>query len=235
VTEANAQFDTYALNYEEALQAGLKVSGEDSGFFASGRIKETKKAIDRLRLACERQKALDFGCGTGNATESLQEAFRFETVQGVDVSAESLAVARGRFSNPSVSFETIENTAPRGDVDLAFCNGVFHHIEPSGRRDSMAYIYASLKPGGIFVFWENNPWNPGVHYIMKAIPFDRDAQMIFPHRAVKLLGNAGFKVLRLRYFFVFPRALAGLRLLEPALSSLPLGAQYQIVAVKAPR
>jgi hypothetical protein len=22
------------------------------------------------------------------------------------------------------------------------------------------YVYRSLRPGGLFAFWENNPWNP---------------------------------------------------------------------------
>lgn len=234
MTEAN-EFDAYAESYEEALQSGLKVSGEDSAFFASRRIEETKKAIASLGVTCGLQKAIDFGCGTGNGIEPLQKAFGFETVHGVDVSASSLAVARRRFTNPSLSFGTIESAAPCADADLAFCNGVFHHIEVGARGQAATYVHASLKPGGIFVFWENNPWNPGVHYIMNAIPFDRDAQMILPHRAVRLLRENGFKVLQLRFFFVFPRPLAFLRFAEPGLSLLPLGAQYQIIATKAER
>jgi trans-aconitate methyltransferase len=232
VIDADAHFDAYADSYDDTLNAGLKISGEDSCFFAGHRIEESRKAVAKVapRLGCE--KAIDFGCGTGNASGSLRDAFGFKTVYGIDVSGASLAVAERRFADPGLRFQTIETYIPSEDADLVFCNGVFHHIEPAHRYASLSLIHAALKPGGVFVFWENNPWNPGVHYVMKAIPFDRDARKILPHTAVKLLRSAGFKILRLRFFFVFPKPLSFLRWLEPAISLLPLGAQYQVIALK---
>jgi trans-aconitate methyltransferase len=232
VGDADVHFDAFAQSYDDTLNAGLKISGEDSAFFAARRIEETRKAVARNAPSCGREKAIDFGCGTGNASGSLREAFGFGTVYGLDVSAASLAVAEKRFNDPGLRFQTIETYTPSKDVDLVFCNGVFHHIDPGTRPSSLAFVHAALKPGGVFVFWENNPWNPGVHYIMKAIPFDRDAKKILPHAAVRLLRRAGFKVLQLRFFFVFPKPLSFLRFLEPAMSFLPFGAQYQIVALK---
>ena len=228
-------FDNYSQNYEEALNAGLKVSGEDSVFFATSRIEETKKAVNKVAPYCGRDKVIDFGCGIGTASELLQQTFGFKALAGLDVSSASLAIAGGRFNNPNLHFETIERYIPSADADLVYCNGVFHHIVPKRRKDSVAYVHAALKVGGVFALWENNPWNPGVHYVMKAIPFDSDAQMVFPRAAVKLLRVGGFKILQLRFFFIFPKALAIFRFVEPALSLLPLGAQYQIIAVKETR
>src|SRR5207245_6450770 len=139
---------------------------EDSAFFASHRIAEAKKAVGKLAPGCGLERAIDFGCGVGNASESLKEIFGFRAVLGLDVSATSLTIANARFDNPALEFETIDCYTPSHDVDLVYCNGVFHHIAPELRKDSVAYIHDSLKPGGIFVFWENNPWNPGVHYVM---------------------------------------------------------------------
>jgi len=45
-------------------------------------------------------------------------------------------------------------------MDLAYCNGVFHHIAPDARPEALAMIRDALKPGGLFAFWENNAWNP---------------------------------------------------------------------------
>ena len=229
---ARADFDGYAQSYDDTLNAGLKVSGEDSAFFAARRIEETVKALAELAPSTSREKAIDFGCGTGNSSQQLKESFGFESVFGLDVSPASLAVAAQRFDDPALNFQTIESHTPSQNTDLIFCNGVFHHIPSAQRETSLSYIRASLKPGGVFVFWENNPWNPGVHYVMRAIPFDRDAEKVLPHTAVRLLRRAGFRIIRLRFFFVFPKALARLRVLEPVLSRLPLGAQYQIVAIK---
>lgn len=227
-----AHFDAYAQDYDAALQAGLKASGEVKTYFAAGRIKIAGNAIEELVPDCGRAKAIDFGCGTGASSQLLQETFGFARVVGLDVSAESLNVAELRHRSSALQFETIEGFPARADADLVYCNGVFHHIAPDRRSESLAYIHASLKPGGAFVFWENNPWNPGVHYIMRAIPFDSDAQLIFPRAALQMLRTSGFKILQLRFFFIFPRPMAALRGLEPSLSRLPLGAQYQVLAVK---
>jgi trans-aconitate methyltransferase len=229
---ATTDFDGYAQSYDDTLNAGLKVSGEDSAFFAARRIEETAKAITELGLCPSRERAIDFGCGTGNSSQQLKEALGFEKIFGLDVSPASLAVARERFDDSALNFQTIESHTPAQNTDLIFCNGVFHHIPSVQREASLSYIRATLKPGGVFVFWENNPWNPGVHYVMRSIPFDHDAEKILPHTAVRLLRGAGFRTVRLRFFFVFPKALARLRVLEPALARLPLGAQYQIVATK---
>ena len=80
--------------------------------------------------------------------------------------------------------------------------------------------------------WENNPWNPGTRYVMSRIPFDRDANLVWPHQARRMLREAGLRVLRSDYLFIFPRWLKRLRFLESFLSGFPLGAQYQVLAVK---
>ena len=82
------------------------------------------------------------------------------------------------------------------------------------------------------MLWENNPFNPGVHLVMRAIPFDRDAHLLSPMAAVRLVRNNGFKVLELRFHFLFPRALSVFRRFEDHLARLPLGAQYQVIASK---
>jgi trans-aconitate methyltransferase len=228
-----AYFDAYAASYDKTLNAGLTISGEDSRFFACRRIEETGRALSALLPSLARDKAIDFGCGTGNSSYLLKTRLGFQSVCGIDASPASLLIASKRFCDPDLEFQTNEAHPPSADANLVFCNGVFHHIPPHRRPDSLAYIQQALAPGGAFVFWENNPWNPGVHYIMRSIPFDRDARMILPHQALRLLRKAGFKIAQLRFFFVFPKALAKLRRLEPALSRFPLGAQYQIIALKA--
>ena len=90
----------------------------------------------------------------------------------------------------------------------------------------MDYIAGSLRPGGFAALWENNPWNPGTRWVMRRIPFDRDAQMLFPSALRRLARAAGLQVLHTRFAFIFPRMLSLLRPLERLLSPLPLGGQY---------
>lgn len=220
-------FDTYADDYDAALAEGLSASGESRDYFARERLRWLAGQLSGRGV--QPRTVLDFGCGVGAATPFWREFFPEAALLGVDVSARSLEVARRQYGSPEVQFQTLAERVPDGSRDLAFCNGVFHHIPPAGRAAALAYVHGSLAPGGLFAFWENNPWNPGTRYIMHRIPFDRDAVLISPPHARHLLTAAGFQILRTDFLFLFPRSLSALRPLEPPLAHLPLGAQYQVL------
>jgi SAM-dependent methyltransferase len=175
---------------------------------------------------------MDFGCGTGSATPYLFEYLGAESVLGLDISEQSLDKARARHGSARVRFLNLHAYEPCGEIDLVYCNGVFHHIPPPQRAGVVEFIYRALRPGGWFALWENNPWSPGARYVMSRIPFDRDAVMVWPREAERLLRGAGFRHPRTTFTFIFPRMLAGLRWLEPPLARLPLGAQYQVLGFK---
>ena len=223
-------FDQYADDYDAALARGVSVSGEDKEFFAHGRI---AWVADCLRGLDEAPRSiLDFGCGTGSAASLFLDLLRVETVLGVDTSIKSIEVARANNRDPRVRFESLDRYAPTGQIDAAFCNGVFHHIQPAERPQAVEYVRSALRPGGLFAFWENNPWNPGTRYVMSRIPFDRDAIMLSAPAASRMLRAVGFEVLRTDFLFIFPRALQWFRRIEPHLSRLPLGAQYGVLCRK---
>ncbi len=67
---------------------------------------------------------------------------------------------------------------------------------------------------------------------MSRIPFDRDAVTIPPPAGRDLLCSAGFNILTTSFVFFFPRPLRWFRPLERYLTSIPLGAQYLILAQK---
>jgi len=224
------EFDAYAGDYEAALQKGLVLSGEGREFFAAARIQWLARRLRELDFSP--RLALDFGCGTGASMPLLLGLPGVESVAGVEVSARSLEVARRRHPSQQMRFSLLSDLQPAASFDLAFCNGVFHHIPPEQRPASLRYICDSLRAGGLFVFCENNPWNLGTRLIMKRIPFDRDAILIPPPQAVRLLKTAGFRVIHTDFLFFFPRMLAWFRALEPMLRRIPLGAQYMILAGK---
>jgi hypothetical protein len=93
-------------------------------------------------------------------------------------------------------------------------------------------VLQALKPEAFFAFWENNPWNPIVHWMMSKVPFDHDAVMLFPAGAKRLLREAGFSIVSRDHQFIFPAWLSAGRALEPVLRKFPLGGQYQILARK---
>jgi len=226
-------FDQYAAEYDVALNQGLAHSGERKEYFAEGRIRWLARRLRSLGASAER--VLDFGCGTGASTPYFFDVLGARSVLGVDVSEQSLTVARSaQGRRPGVRFAAIEvDSGPVAAFELAFCNGVFHHIPPAERLTAVRYVERALRPGGVFAFWENNPWNPGTRYVMSRVPFDRDAITLTPPEARRLLSAGGLEVLRTEFLFIFPRFLHRLRPLEPALSALPLGGQYLVLCRKS--
>lgn len=223
------QFDEYAEDYDSALERGITLSGEDKLFFARERVNWLRKCLEVL---CVTPKLiLDFGCGTGTSAPFLLE-IPGSKLLGLDSSEKSLRRA-GTVNDPaSTEFLLTSAYQPNESVDLVFCNGVFHHVPPDERQDQLEYIFGSLRNGGLFAFWENNPWNPGTKIVMSRIPFDRDAKTITAGEARRMLKRTGFQVLRTDFLFIFPHFLRWLRPLEALATRLPFGAQYQILCRK---
>lgn len=227
---SSQKFDDYAHTYDAALHQGISVSGEDKDFFASGRVSALAACLAKLKF--QARTMLDFGCGIGSNLPFLLEMPGVTRIVGVDISAKSLDSARLRVTSERVEFCLAAKYAPDGQMDLAFCNGVFHHIPPAERAFAVEFIFRSLRPGGLFSFWENNPWNPGTRYVMSRIPFDRQAEMLAASRARRILRHGNFEVLSTHFHFIFPRLLKLFRGLEPCLAPLPFGAQYMVLARK---
>jgi SAM-dependent methyltransferase len=224
------QFDAYSQDYDESLHKGLALTGEGKDYFARERVRWLARRLAVLDVSPD--TALDFGCGTGSATPYLFDALGISKLTGIDVSPRSIGVAEQLNASGNAQFKLASEYTPASDIDLAFTNGVFHHIPPPERSAALATIHAALRPGGLLAFWENNPWNPGTRMIMSRIPFDRDAIMLWPRAARRLLCAAGFEVLLTDFAFIFPKSLRLLRGFEQHLCKLPLGGQYIILARK---
>jgi len=225
-----AEFDSFADTYDADIARALSVSGESKDYFANGRVGWLR---ERLRNLAERPGfAIDYGCGTGGSSVLLSEQLGAASVVGLDVSTRSLEVARSHHDSKARRFLSFEEYSPRGEADVVYCNGVFHHIPPAERGTAVGYILRCLRPGGVFALWENNPWNPGARYVMAHCAFDRNAVPLTPPEAHNLVRNGGFQILSTDFLFIFPRMLKLLRPLEPWLSRFPLGAQYMVLCRK---
>ncbi len=215
--------------YAEMLQRGIQLSGENQDFFIAGRVRHLRRS---LPPGFRPRRVLDFGCGTGNTTPYLTEAFPGAEIVGLDTAENALAWATTRYGSPGVTFCRVADLGRQEPFDLCYTNGVFHHIDPADRPAALRLVRNALRLGGVFALFENNPWNPGTRLVMSRIPFDRDAQPLSPTEASRLLHSAGFSAAPVQSLFYFPRLLSFLRFAEPYLSCLPLGAQYCVLAGK---
>jgi trans-aconitate methyltransferase len=228
--EAGDLFDQYAAAYEEALSNAIAPSGESREYFAEGRVAWLARCLREQNLQID--SLLDFGCGDGATTPLLLQALHAQSAVGVDVSVKSLELARQRHGSAQIKYESIGDFRASGEMNLAYCNGVFHHILPAQRAEALGMVFRALRAGGMFSFWENNPWSLATRYVMSRCAFDREAIMLSPPEARHLLRAGGFEILRSDFRFIFPRVLRALRKIEDYVYRAPLGTQYQILCRK---
>ncbi|MCB1282498.1 MAG: class I SAM-dependent methyltransferase [Salinibacterium sp.] len=214
--------------YEEDLAQGLSLSGENSTYFAEERVRQVKAFSEYIDV--QPRSVLEFGCGTGNNLEFLARAFPTARLVGLERSEAMLGAARARFAGRKVEFVDDRAFAEEGTIDLIFINGVFHHIEPADRPAAFTAVRRYLAKDGLLALFDNNPLNPGAMWVMKRIPFDRDAKPVLAWTLGKMARQAGLSATTVRTYFYFPGPLRFLRGLEPMLQRVPLGAQYALFA-----
>lgn len=230
VDSTSVNFDDYARDYQQILSSGLRISGEKDDYF------------DRYKLNCLNRWAckpdqtgelLDFGCGIGKLTTLIAQAYPQSVVFGYDISPESINVARKRSAHlKNVFFET---RIPSGRLyDLIIAANVFHHIKEKDRPEILLRLRALLKPEGMIVIFEHNPFNPLTRYIVKTCPLDKDAELITLGGFMRLAEECQLQLQKKRYIVFFPRFLRYFRKCEASLGFLPLGAQYMALFVKSP-
>lgn len=220
-------------SYDADLNRGISLSGETKDFFALGRLAWLVRRLESIGAAAPRT-ILDYGCGGGDTTALLAQRWPRARVVGVDTSDSLIAVATHGPCADRCEFHRLDGVPEDLRFDLAYCNGVFHHVPVAERPAALAWIRSRLAPGGTFALWENNSWSLGARWVMSRIPFDRDAVMLSPAGAVRMLARAGFETLSRDFAFVFPKFLGWARPLERAVCKLPLGAQYQVLCRRSP-
>jgi SAM-dependent methyltransferase len=224
-----AEFDSLVETYDAELRRGMALSGETPDFYAAERVAFLGACL--RELGHRPGAVLDYGCGMGATSTHLRRLLAPSVLVGVDESRESVKRAAQNFGE-TARFVPLQELGPDPIFDVVYCSGVFHHIRPDERRAALAYLDERMKPGAIFALWENNPWNPAITITMNRSPIDRNAVKVPPPEARRLIRSAGFELLRTDFLFYFPRPLASLRRLEPALQKFPLGAQYQVLCRK---
>ena len=218
-------FDEYASDYRLIHNDNIKLTGANSFYFA-----EQKVLILKQNEAGENLQMLDVGCGDGVTEIFVQKHFPGWQVEGIDISKESISIARSKnitiarfqpFSGTQVPFDD-------SSFDIVFIAAVLHHIDFSLHATIIAEIYRVLKPGGRLYLFEHNPLNPFTQYLVKTCDFDKDARLLSSKYCLKLLKRASFIVVKIKFILFFPRKglLSGLIPIENKLSWLPLGGQY---------
>ncbi len=224
-------FDTVARSYEARHDNHLRFLGESSEAFVRHKVGVVSRFWRETALADD-GRFLDLGCGTGRIWKFLSRALPRVRYTGIDVSAESIEVAREQPGD--IDFRVQEGKQlgfEDGSFDLVFAACVLHHVPLEDRAALYQEIRRVLRPGGFFFVFEHNPWNPVTQYLVRTCDFDDDALLLSAPELCASLRRAGFRRPRRSYAIFLPSALRerwpGV---EPLLASWAAGAQYWLAA-----
>jgi SAM-dependent methyltransferase len=216
-----SDFDHYARDYRRLVRDALAIPGVAPDFFETTKAFELGRRLPRGK----RLRALDIGCGIATLHPFI--AGMFAELIGVDVSAQSIAIARA--ANPQQRFEVYDGRhLPFADAsfDFSFAVCVLHHV-PRGQWPSFIREMARVvAPCGQVAVIEHNPRNPLTLRTVRRCPFDADAVLLTAGTMVALLREARLASPHIRFFPFLPLNGKLARLIDQGLAWLPLGAQY---------
>lgn len=226
-------FDSVATHYRSDLDKTLAITGMEHSFFVD------VKRDHILRLAAEHfpdlaeLDVLDLGCGVGAYHPGLKG--RFRELHGIDVSEQSIQIAAEQ--HPFVRYATFDGMRlPYMDkqFSIIFAVCVMHHVPPEQWNSLINELHRVIKPNGMMLIFEHNPYNPATQYIVKSCDIDKDAVLLKPQRLKELAKSAGFEQILTRTIISVPPSNPALKWLDLLLGNLPFGAQYYLSALKAP-
>jgi ubiquinone/menaquinone biosynthesis C-methylase UbiE len=224
-------FDRLTESYEDKINGAIAFAGMEHTFYID------VKRDHLLRLAAEHfgstanLDVLDLGCGIGAYHQGLEN--RFRELHGTDVSSKSVEMAAEKHDFVHyASFDGVTLPYPDARFDVVFTICVMHHVPPAQWEGFVAEVARVLRPGGLALVFEHNPYNPATQYIVKSCDIDKDAVLLRPGRLRALFDNGSFKSVETRTILSVPPKGAFLTRVDRMFGRLPFGAQYYMSATK---
>jgi SAM-dependent methyltransferase len=219
------EFDQFSDGYEATVEQSVSFSGLKHDFFLAAKSRLLAKLFAERFADPHAISILDLGCGVGLFHPWLQPLVG--RITGADPSGES--IERARVANPTVTYAVEDGRAMSfadDSFDVALAVTALHHVPPADWTGFVAEMRRVVRPGGLVVIIEHNPWNPLTRLAVARCELDRDAVLLSAGRATTLLKQAGCRKLADRHFLLLPSESGIARKLESCAASLPLGAQY---------
>jgi len=134
----------------------LRRNGSDSG--------ESGRALASVIPPGRYEKILDMGCGIGQKTLPIADAFPEAEVHAIDLGAPMVKYAHKRAERMGrkvhFSQQNVERTNFADNTfDLVVSTILLHEIPPSAIRNMIAESYRVLKPGGLAAHLDLPPYN----------------------------------------------------------------------------
>lgn len=151
---------------------------------------------------------LEVGCGTGNFLVQVAKSFPQARAIGVDLDADSLAIAQGRIADAkladrvSARLGTVDEVVTADSVDVVVMIEVLHEIAQTLRPAVVQQCARALKPGGVLLVVDetypstlDETRQPDFRFPLQTGIEELTWGNVIPTREEqeRLLGNAGFK------------------------------------------
>jgi SAM-dependent methyltransferase len=212
-------------DYVAEVNRSISFSGLGQEFFTVGKARRMLDLMRRFGETPAQAHLLDIGCGVGLIHRHIAPSLG--AVFGVDVAADAVEAAKR--ANPAARYQTYDGTrlpfSPR-TFDAATTICVMHHVAPLRWPAFIAEARRVLRPGGLFLVFEHNPWNPFTRRAVSRCAFDFDAVLLSPRRLAGLLTQAGFSEVGYEFLFLTPFSSGPVQWIEDRLRRCPAGAQY---------
>lgn len=224
-------FDAFSLDYEETINKAIAFGGIEHNFYIDVKRDRLVALASEVFSNLKEIVALDFGCGVGSYHPKLRGVFG--ELHGAEISEKSVEIAK--HNNPWVDYCLYDGEVlPYDDAsfDFVFAICVLHHVPPEFWNKFMSEVFRILKPGGLALIFEHNPYNPATQYIVKNCEIDKDAVLLNINRLKSLFLENGFRQIGARSILNVPPKGKILKKLDDLLGYLPFGAQYFVTGRK---
>ena len=222
------EFDSYDNTYEEEIKKSLSGLGVTQDFAARVKADKLVDIVQENWGEADKADVLDLGCGIGLYGSYLSG--KFKSLSGIDISSKCIDVATE--SNPDVTYQAYDGeNIPFEDnaLDVVYVITVMHHIPVAQWESIVGEIKRVLRPGGLCVIFEHNPWNPATRWIVNRCEFDADAVLLSHRKAAQLMIVNGFEDISSQHILTVPIDAGWARTLDKAFGRIPVGAQYYTV------
>jgi len=224
-------FNSYVATYQEQIRQSQSFARVHQAVYLQIKANALKRLVQERFGDTRTARVLDVGCGMGLMETHLDGAFA--ELVGVDPASQAIEYAqRSAVCARFASYDGRCLPFPDRQFDVAFAVCVMHHVPPPQWPQFLAEIERVLRPGGMVVIFEHNPFNPLTRLAVARCAFDRDAVLLPGRNTVQLLEASGLVHVRRRYLLFLPWEGRVWSAAERMLGWLPLGAQYYVAGFK---
>lgn len=222
-------FEGAAEDYQRLVEGSFGFIGRRLDFFAAQKARVVMETMRGHLADVASAAVLDVGCGIGTLGAHISASVG--SFRGIDVAPDMVAVARLR--DPRGMYDAYDGTtlpyAP-ATFDVACTINVLHHIDVPGRPRFMAEMERVVRPGGLLVIIEHNPWNPLTRLAVRRCALDALSELLAMRDVIGLIRSQGLSIVSARHVLVLPVAGRLASAVERRLAPFPLGAQHMVTA-----